>query len=238
MKCILWREPAFKLVVVLFLGLFVFAAVPSILLFQKSQETVKISESTPAQLSGEASLSQERTRAVVSRVIDGDTVELANGERVRLIGIDTPERDRPYFQEAKEKLTELIEGKEVVLEKDISEQDRYGRLLRYVWLGSVLINLEMVKQGYANSYTYPPDVKYQEEILQAEREARQKGIGLWSPTSLPTEEYPYVASRLREPFHYSWCQWAQRISEENKEYFRTREEAVKAGHRPCKVCNP
>ena len=118
---------------------------------------------------------------IVDYVIDGDTVELRNRERVRLIGINTPEMGQPYSSEAKNKLKELIEGKEVKLEKDITDKDRYDRLLRYIWLGDVLINLEMVRLGYANSYTYPPDVKYQDQIVAAEREAREKKIGLWTP---------------------------------------------------------
>jgi len=223
-----------------------------ILFLQKPQGTIiPLSEaapiSPPAQTETAAVESQEkaigkapvREKAVVTRVIDGDTVELDNGERLRLIGIDTPERGRPYFEEAKAKLTELVEGRQVELEKDLSERDRYGRLLRYIWLGGVFINVEMVQLGYANSYTYPPDVKYQEEILAAEREARERQLGLWAPTLLTASgDARYVASRLREPFHYSWCKWAQKISESNKERFRTREEALQAGHRPCKVCNP
>lgn len=121
------------------------------------------------------------TTAIVDYVIDGDTIELRNRERVRLIGINTPEIGQPYSSEAKNKLKELTEGKEVKLEKDITNRDQYNRLLRYIWLGDVLINLEMVRLGYANSYTYPPDVKYQDQIVVAEREAREKKIGLWVP---------------------------------------------------------
>ena len=96
------------------------------------------------------------------------------------IGVDTPERGRPYYQEAKEQLAELIEGEEVVLEKDVSEKDKYGRLLRYIRLGDLLVNQEMVRLGYAYSWTYPPDVKYQEEILEAQGEAQENEVGLWT----------------------------------------------------------
>lgn len=177
-----------------------------------------------------------QAEAVVLRVIDGDTIVLKDGRKLRLIGIDAPEKGRPYFEEAKKKLKELLEGKEVTLEKDVSEKDRYGRLLRYLWLGSTLVNLEMVRQGFAFCYTYPPDVKYQDKILQAERKAREKKIGLWA--SRATEDYPYVASKYRKSFHYTWCSWAKKISEKNRKYFKTRQEAIKAGLRPCKVCNP
>lgn len=119
--------------------------------------------------------------SIVDYIVDGDTVELRGGERVRLIGINTPEMGQSYSAEAKNKLKELIEGKEVVLEKDITDRDQYARLLRYIWLGDTLINLEMVRLGYANSYSYPPDIKYQDQIVAAEREAREKEIGLWAP---------------------------------------------------------
>lgn len=121
----------------------------------------------------------------VTRVIDGDTIEIEGGERVRYIGIDTPETVDPrkpvqcFGVEASRKNKELVEGKEVRLEKDITDTDKYGRLLRYVWIGDTLINLELVKQGFAQSYSYPPDVKYQDDFVKAEREARDAKRGLW-----------------------------------------------------------
>lgn len=121
----------------------------------------------------------------VIRVIDGDTVEIEGGERVRYIGIDTPETVDPrkpvqcFGVEASRKNKELVDGKEVRLEKDVTDTDKYGRLLRYVWIGETLINLELVKQGFAQSYSYPPDIKYQDDFVKAEREARDTKIGLW-----------------------------------------------------------
>lgn len=122
----------------------------------------------------------------VARVVDGDTIEIEGGERVRYIGMNTPETVDPrrpvqcFGKEASNKNKELVEGNNVHLEKDISERDQYGRLLRYVFLGDQFINLEMVKQGYAYADTFPPDVKYQEEFLTAQRAARAAKRGLWS----------------------------------------------------------
>ncbi|MBI4999745.1 thermonuclease family protein [Candidatus Gottesmanbacteria bacterium] len=122
----------------------------------------------------------------VTRVIDGDTIEIETGERVRYLGIDTPETVDPrkpvqcFGIEASKKNKELIEGKTVRLEKDITDRDKYGRLLRYVYVGDIFVNLELVKQGFAFSYTYPPDIKYQAEILAAERQAREANRGLWA----------------------------------------------------------
>lgn len=122
----------------------------------------------------------------VTKVIDGDTIEIEGGYRIRYIGIDTPETVHPsqpvecFGKEASTKNKELVEGKTVRLERDITELDRYGRLLRYVWIDNAMINEVLVKEGYATSYTYPPDVKYQERFVQAEREARENKKRLWA----------------------------------------------------------
>lgn len=124
-------------------------------------------------------------KARVARVVDGDTIKLETGEVVRYIGIDAPETVHPskpvqcYGKEASDKNKELVEGKEIKLEKDVSETDKYDRLLRYVWLGDTLVNEYLVREGYAHSSTYPPDVKYQDRFIQAERQAREERKGLW-----------------------------------------------------------
>ncbi len=126
-------------------------------------------------------VAEEPTEYKVTYVVDGDTIEIEGDKRVRLIGINTPESGQPYFSEARNKLIELVLNKRVRLEKDVSDKDQYGRLLRYVYVGDLFVNLEMVRLGYANSYSYPPDIKYQDQLLAAEREAREKQIGLWAP---------------------------------------------------------
>ncbi|MDP2936835.1 MAG: thermonuclease family protein [Dehalococcoidia bacterium] len=126
-----------------------------------------------------------RQEARVVRVIDGDTVELDGGQRVRYIGINTPEitDSRPavkaWAEKAKEKNRELVEGKKVVLERDVSETDRYGRLLRYVYLDATMVNAELVRLGYAYATSYPPDVKHQDLLARLEKDARGAGRGLW-----------------------------------------------------------
>ncbi|MCX7831976.1 MAG: thermonuclease family protein [Actinobacteria bacterium] len=199
--------------------------------------------------STEQETSQQKEEAIVSRVVDGDTiVVILNGreEKVRLIGIDTPERGRPYFNEAKQKTAELVLGKKVRMEKDVSERDRYGRLLRYVYVGNIFVNAELVKQGYAMAYTYPPDVKYSELFVRLQQEARSAGRGLWQTTSdsgnskvqNTGSSEVYVASKNSDVFHYPDCNWAKRISPNNLIKFNSREAALNSGRRPCKVCNP
>jgi micrococcal nuclease len=121
----------------------------------------------------------------VVKVIDGDTIEITGGIKIRYIGIDTPETVDPrrpdgcFGREASEKNKEMVLGKDVRLEKDISETDKFGRLLRYVYVGDIMVNDELVKNGYAKASTYPPDVKYQKKFLEAEKFARENSLGLW-----------------------------------------------------------
>lgn len=127
---------------------------------------------------------------LVNYIIDGDTIELSNGERVRYIGIDTPEirqkqgskwiyNPMPYAEESKASNKKLVEGKSVRLEFDVEKKDRYNRWLAYVYIGDKMVNLELVKQGYAMIYTRPPNVKYVDEFVKAQKDARENKRGLW-----------------------------------------------------------
>jgi len=126
--------------------------------------------------------------ATVVKVVDGDTVDVniaGNIYRVRYIGIDTPETVdpnqtvEPFGPEASAKNKELVNGKVVRLEKGISETDKYGRLLRYVYVGDLFVNAELVRLGYARATAYPPDTKYQSLFLSLENEAKTAKRGLW-----------------------------------------------------------
>ncbi|MFC2051052.1 thermonuclease family protein [Chloroflexota bacterium] len=116
---------------------------------------------------------------IVIRVIDGDTVVIEGGYHVRYIGIDAPESGEFYYLEAKQINEELVAGKNVRLEKDISDKDSYGRLLRYLYVDDDFVNAEMVRQGCAWAIAYPPDVKYQVYLEAMEEEARQSKRGIW-----------------------------------------------------------
>lgn len=130
--------------------------------------------------------SEKEGTYLVTRVIDGDTIELANGEKVRYIGVDTPELHHPqkeveyYAQEAYEANRRLVEGERVRLELDAEERDRYGRILAYVYVDDLMVNEWLVANGYARVATFPPNVEYAERFLQLEREARQAKVGLWA----------------------------------------------------------
>jgi micrococcal nuclease len=139
--------------------------------------------------------------ALVTRVIDGDTVRVARGgssDRVRLLGIDTPEvfeserldRDVRETGRTREEIQALgrlssqftrrhLGGKHVSLEFDVQQRDRFGRMLAYVWIGHTLFNMQIVREGYAQVMTIPPNVKYAEVLLACQREAQQRNRGLW-----------------------------------------------------------
>ena len=190
--------------------------------------------------------------AQVLRVIDGDTIEvrLTDGQvrKVRYIGIDTPERSEDLYTEATRANAGLVDGKEVSLVKDVSETDRYGRLLRYVYVGETFINAELVRQGYAAAATYPPDVAYAGYFVKLAAEAREKGVGLWSSetgrappetTSKQTQgQSPgaYIGNRNSKKFHIPSCRTLP--APHNQVPLASRDEAVQAGYVPCGNCNP
>ncbi|MBC2575191.1 thermonuclease family protein [Peptostreptococcus canis] len=142
------------------------------------------------------------SEAKVTKVVDGDTiyVNLDNKEyKIRMIGVDTPETVHPsnpvqfYGKEASDFTKNSLNSKTVYLQKDVSETDKYGRLLRYVWLArpntnepteaeiiDKMFNAKLIKDGYGQAYTYQPDSKYSEFFNKLQREARNNGIGLWN----------------------------------------------------------
>jgi micrococcal nuclease len=130
-------------------------------------------------------LGQAEIRKVI-RIVDGDTITLEGNIKLRYIGINTPESVDPrrpvqcFAKEASQRNRELVEGQIVTLEKDVSETDKYGRLLRYVYVNGIMINKQLVQEGYALASAYPPDVKHQKELKEAEKDAQQNKRGLWS----------------------------------------------------------
>lgn len=203
--------------------------------------------------------------AVVTSVSDGDTVHVqldGKDEKVRFIGVNCPEiahpelgiEKQPYGKEAAAYTRERLSGKTVYLEFDVQERDKYGRLLAYVWLewpssGSEqevrakMYNARLLLDGYAQVMTVPPNVKYADLFVKLQREVREQGKGLWGaapavPTGQTGGKAEYIGNSNSKKFHLPDCRWAQEIAPQNRVEFRSREEAVKAGYVPCKVCRP
>jgi micrococcal nuclease len=119
----------------------------------------------------------------VTHVFDGDTIEVeldGRAYRLRYIGVDTPERDEPYYQAAFDFNRDLVAGQTVTLVRDVSETDQYGRLLRYVYLSDgTFVNAAIIRQGMGRLVTFPPDVAQTENLKGLQAEARQAGAGMW-----------------------------------------------------------
>jgi len=135
-------------------------------------------------------LADEEGYFKVSRIIDGDTVELFGGIKVRYIGIDTPEKDTDYTQyecyskEASEENKKLLKDMRVKLVADEEGEDQYGRLLRYVYLSDgTFVNLELVENGFATVMSIPPNLKFKDEFETAEKEAIKEKKGMWGECS-------------------------------------------------------
>ena len=124
----------------------------------------------------------QREPAIVTRIVDGDTihVKIENGseEIIRLLGINTPEKNKPYYQEAKDFLKSEIENKSIEILRDIEDIDRYDRKLRYIFYNDQLINVEIVQEGLATTFMLE-GLKYKDKFINAEKFANNNGIALW-----------------------------------------------------------
>lgn len=193
--------------------------------------------------------------ATVTYVVDGDTVQvtLAGGgeERVRFIGVDTPESTRgkndPYGKEASDFTKAKLEGQQIWLEHDVGERDQYGRMLAYVWLEkpvsftddeirAKMFNAKLLLEGYAQIMTVPPNVKYAEQFRVFQHEARNADKGLWSLARV--SHGPFVASARSNKYHLPNCESAQKITPRKLIEFKSVDEAMDAGYEPCRACNP
>ena len=199
--------------------------------------------------------------ATVDRIVDGDTFVLDTGEKVRLIGVDCPESQDPnkpveYFSdESKQFVEKLILGKEVRLEYGNERTDKYGRLLCYVWVeDTVLVNLEIIKNGFGTAYLRFSHAK-EEEFLEAEIQARRQAVGMWaSPRKMTLEDYakPQIKKAESEPkakpeekeeivyitktgskYHRGSCSYLKK-----SKIPISKKDAIAKGYGPCSRCRP
>ena len=219
--------------------------------------------------------------ATITNVTDGDTVTVGiygQGYKTRFIGVDTPETVHPnkpvefMGKEASDFTKEQLQDKKVLLEKDVSDTDRYNRLLRYIWLEEPsdlenptyedvrdkMFNGILVRDGYANAATFPPDVKYQEYFARIEQEAKDKGVGLWDEeaasayvtpqdnqqtssnsgwqeTNNPSQNSGMIKGNINSKiYHVPGGASYNKLAEHNTIYFNSEEEAQAAGYRRAK----
>lgn len=205
-------------------------------------------------------------KATVTKVVDGDTiyVQLANGAeaKVRLILVDTPEsttKIEPYGKEAAYYTKSQLLGRTIYLEKDVSNNDRFGRLLKYLWLEkpleisenelrTKLFNARLLLDGYAQLATYPPDNKYLDYFKQFQVEAQENNTGLWGIDKKASHENNstqqtntmanFLGSKQSDKYHQPTCSMAKKIRTGNQVWFKDKAHAQSSGFKPCGVCKP
>ncbi len=183
--------------------------------------------------------------ARVRYVIDGDTIVLSNGKKVRYLGINAPEiphkdspRGEPLGMAAKEFNKDLVEGKVVHLEYGRVKRDRFGRLLAFVFLrDGRMVNELLVRKGLAFVCLFDKHLKYRQRLLSAQREAITRGVGIWG---LPVErpERYYIGNKKTLRFHRPWCAYGRKTAPRNRIIFRDRKRAFLKGYCRCKKCLP
>ncbi len=183
--------------------------------------------------------------ATVTRIVDGDTIDVqfpdARIERVRYTGIDTWETwDKPHGGHGTEANRALVEGKEVRLVKDVSNRDKYDRLLRYVYVGDVFVNAKLVKDGHAQAKDYPPDSTHAAEFAELEQQAKAANKGCWVESSEEPEQRSgelLVGNRTSKKLHdlaHSACRgYVVKMNESNAVFFGSEAEANAAGYFSC-----
>lgn len=159
------------------------------------KSTIIAKESISTSITSETSIASVKMLFRVTEVIDGDSIVLEDGSDVRLLGINAPEKGYPFDDEAKNRLSSLTLNKEVRLESDFEDKDRYDRLLRYVFVDGTFVNVQLVKEGWANVFM-ESGLKYEDQLHDAEYYAKLHGLGIWEK-NVAFADYIYVVK-----FHY------------------------------------
>jgi len=172
------------------------------------------------------------TEYLVTKVLDGDTVVLENGDVVHYLGIEAPERGKKnggpefYAREAVKYNKQLVLLKKVRLEFDTVKKDEHGRILAYVFVKNLFVNGDLVRLGYARVAVQPPNVLYKSLLLKYQREAVGKDLGVWQEKREDTERY-YVGNKKTYAFHKPSCPLVGKIPEKNRIIFRSRTDSNK-----------
>jgi micrococcal nuclease len=178
-------------------------------------------------------------RFIVARIIDGDTVELRGGDRLRLLSIDTPEKGELFYDEACAFLDSLTLGKMARIVFTGRRRDKYGRLLGYLYIDSIFVNKVILERGLGFLYFFDDTEFNRPEISQlfaAQRNALRERVGIWSIEREPEPYYVAVKGSFR--FHRPGCRYIKQFSPDHHRTFPTREDALYEGLSPCRRCRP
>jgi micrococcal nuclease len=177
----------------------------------------------------------------VKWVNDGDTIVLTSGKRVRYIGINSPEIDhdgqkaQPLGYAARTFNKQMVLNRKIRLEFDLERQDRYGRLLAYIFLADgIFLNERLLQEGYAFFLFHKPNLKYNQHLLKAQQEAMKARKGIWNNWS--EQKARYIGNRNSRRFHLESCPHARKIKRKNRIYYSTKWEAFEVGYAPAGGC--
>ncbi len=173
----------------------------------------------------------------ILRVIDGDTFVLTGDRHVRLLCLDTPEKGEPYADQARAFADSILRGQAVRIETEKNSDDKYGRTLAYIYLGSEFYNEMLLKAGLARIYFFAKNQRYAKVLLSAQNEARKAQRGIWS-LPVPAPEPYYIAAGGAFRFHRPLCPGIKDINQKKAKRYKSRDDALDAGLSPCRECKP
>ncbi len=179
---------------------------------------------------------------VVRKIIDGNTVQLETGEIVKYIGVAAPEMNKKegpefYARQAVNYNKKLVFMKKVRLEFDAKRKDEKGNMLAYVFVKKTLVNAELIRNGCARAEVQPPNLRYKDALLDAQKKAMSEDKGIWAEKKRDTEKY-YVGNKRASMFHRPSCKLVEKIPDKGRIVFHSRSDAIKIGYVPCKICKP
>lgn len=179
-------------------------------------------------------------KGVCTKVVDGDTIYLDNGEKIRFVGVNTPERGVEGYITSKNFVQKLCLNKEVGIDVDDSKHsDRYGRTLGVVIVNGKNVNEMLLKEGLAEVMYMPPSEFYPYDWADSSTHVpNSQNTYIHTSDKTSSDSGNYVANSNTGKFHEVSCRWGQKISDHNKVTFDSRNEAISQGYQPCKVCNP
>lgn len=179
-------------------------------------------------------------KGVCTKVVDGDTIYLDNGEKIRFVGVNTPERGVEGYITSKNFVQKLCLNKEVGIDVDDSKHnDRYGRTLGVVIVNGKNVNEMLLKEGLAEVMYMPPSEFYPYDWADSSTHIpNSQNTYIHTSDKTSSDSGNYVANSNTGKFHEVSCKWGQKISDHNKVTFDSRNEAISQGYQPCKVCNP